>query len=285
MKFEVWSYSEGDGLPNRRPSFFRRHAKAITIACAALFLGAAIITSIASGKGDQPTFTEDSPYVYDGAHVLDSSVADALTELNETLENRAEGAQLYIVTIDSLPPGKTIEGYSIEQAGRIGAGDSKKDNGVLYTFVKSTRQDRLEVGYGLEDRLTDSTCAGILDAAHACYRRGDIGAGVKELASNVASVIQPDIDSDTSFVPPARYEDTVGEEGLLDKLAHGAVYLVAFALIVAWAYCRGAVLPSRTRRPYGSSSRPHRSSSRHSSGSSPRSGGGHFGGGGASGGW
>lgn len=285
VKFEVWSYSEGDGLPNRRPSFFRRHAKAIAIAFAAVLLGTALIACIAAGRADQPTFTEDSPYVYDGAHVLDSSAADALTELNGKLEARAEGAQLYIVTIDSLPPGKTIEGYSIEQAERIGAGDSKKDNGVLYTFVKGTRQDRLEVGYGLEDRLTDSTCAKILEAAHACYRRGDIGAGVKELASNVASVIQPDIDSDTSFVPPGRYEDAVGEEGLLDKLAHGAVVLLGLALIVAWAYCKGAVLPSRTRRPYGSSSRPHTSPSHRSSGSSHRSGGGHFGGGGASGGW
>lgn len=281
MKFEVWSCSEGDGLPNRRPSFFREHAKAIAIAFAAVFLGTALIASIAAGRADQPTFTEDSPYVYVGAHVLDSSVANALTELNGKMEARAEGAQLYIVTIDSLPPGKTIEGYSIEQAERIGAGDSKKDNGVLYTFVKGTRQDRLEVGYGLEDRLTDSTCAEILDAAHACYRRGDIGAGVKELASNVASVIQPDIVShfDHTII------DKFPEKSAMDKLAEGAVYLVAFALIVAWAYCRGAVLPSRPRHPYGSSSRPHKSSSRHSSGSSPRSGGGHFGGGGASGGW
>lgn len=208
-----------------------------------------------------------------------------LTELNETLEARAEGAQLYIVTIDNLPLGKTIEGYSIEQAERIGSGDSKKDNGVLYTFVKGTRQDRLEVGYGLEDRLTDSTCAEILDAAHAYYRRGDIGAGVKELAGDVASVIQPDIDSDTSFVPPARYKDAVREEGLFDKLAHGAVVLLGLALIVAWAYYKGAVLPSRPYRPYSSPSRPHASSSHHSSNSSHGSGGGHFGGGGASGGW
>lgn len=208
-----------------------------------------------------------------------------LTELNETLEARAEGAQLYIVTIDNLPLGKTIEGYSIEQAERIGAGDSKKDNGVLYTFVKGTRQDRLEVGYGLEDRLTDSTCAEILDAAHTYYRRDDIGAGVKELAGDVASVIQPDIDSDTSFVPPARYEDAVREEGLFDKLAHGAVVLLGLALIVAWAYYKGAVLPSRPHRSYGSSSHSHSSSSHHSSGSTHKSGGGHFGGGGASGGW
>lgn len=285
MKIEVWFCSEGDGFPGRRASFFRRRWKATLLACAVLFLGAALLASLAAGKGDQPTFTEDSPYVYDGAHVLDSSVTDTLTELNETLESRAEGAQLYIVTIDSLPLGQTIEGYSIEQAKRIGAGDSKKDNGVLYTFVKSTRQDRLEVGYGLEGRLTDSTCAEIIETAHACYRCGDIVAGVKELASNVASVIQPDIDTDSPFVPPVRYEEAVKEEGILGKLAHGAVVLLAFALIVAWAYYKGAILPSRPYRPYTSSSRPHTSSSHRSSGSSHRPGGGHFGGGGASGGW
>lgn len=186
MKIEVWSYSEGDGYPKQRPPFFRRRWKAILLACIDLLFGAALFASIAGGRGDQPTFTEDSPYVYDGAHVLDSSVADTLTELNETLEARAGGAQLYIVTIDSLPTGQTIEDYSIEQAERIGSGNSKKDNGVLYTFVKGTRQDRLEVGYGLEDRLTDSTCTEILEAAHAYYRRGDIEAGVENLVQGVA---------------------------------------------------------------------------------------------------
>ena len=281
VEFEVWSYSEGEDFPKRQPPFFRRRWKTILLACSALILAAAFLTSIAAGKGDQPTFTEESPYVYDGAHVLDSSVADTLTELNETLEARADGAQLYIVTIDSLPTGQTIEDYSIEQAERIGAGDSKKDNGVLYTFVKGTRQDRLEVGYGLEDRLTDSTCTGILDAAHACYRRGDIGTGVKELAGNVASVIQPGIGSNFDYAVINKFP----EKSAMDKLAEGAVCLVALALIVAWAYYKGAVLSSRPHRPYDSSSRPHTSSSHNSSGSSHRSGGGHFGGGGASGGW
>lgn len=126
MKFEVWSYTESDGFPQRHPSFFRRHWKAISAACAVLFLCIAAVASIAAGTANQPVFTSDSPYVYDGAHVLDSSVVDSLTKLNETLEARADGAQLYIVTIDSLPTGQTIEDYSIEQAERIGAGDSKK---------------------------------------------------------------------------------------------------------------------------------------------------------------
>ena len=281
MKFEVWSYTESDGFPQRHSSFFRRHWKAIPAACAVLFLCIAAVASIAAGTANQPVFTSDSPYVYDGAHVLDSSVVDSLTELNETLQARAGGAQLYIVTIDSLPAGKTIEDYSIEQAERIGAGDSKKDNGVLYTFVKGTRQDRLEVGYGLEDRLTDSACAEILEAAHACYRRGGIVTGVKELAGNVADIIQPGIGSPFDYAAIDKFP----EKSVEDKLAEGAVCLVAFALIVAWAYYRVAVSSSRPHRPYSSSSRPHTSSSHHSSGSSHRSGGGHFGGGGASGGW
>lgn len=281
VKFEVWSYTESDGFPQRHPSFFRRHWKAIPAACAVLFLCIAAVASIAAGTANQPIFTSDSPYVYDGAHVLDSSVVGTLTELNETLESRSEGAQLYIVTIDSLPLGKTIEQYSIEQAERIGAGNSKKDNGVLYTFVKSTRQDRLEVGYGLEDRLTDSACSKILEAVHAYYRRGDIGAGVKNLARDVADKIQPGIGSpfDSALI------DKFPEKSTMDKFAEGAVCLVAFVLIVAWAYYRGAVFPSRKNRSYSSSSRSPTSSSRHSSGSSHRSGGGHFGGGGASGGW
>lgn len=281
MKFEVWSYTESDGFPRRRPSFFRRHWKAISAACAVLFIGIAAITSIPARTANRPVFTPDSPYVYDGADVLEPSVIDTLTKLNETLETEADGAQLYIITIDSLPLGQSIEDYSIEQAERIGAGDSKKDNGVLYTFVKSTRQDRLEVGYGLEDRLTDSTCAEILDAAHTYYRRGDIGAGVKNLMRDVADIIQPGIGGNFDYAPINRFP----EKSAMDKLAEGAVYLVAFALIVAWAYYRGAVLPSRTYRSYGSSSRSHTSSSHRSSGSSHRSGGGHFGGGGASGSW
>lgn len=283
MEIKVWTYSEGDEFPNRRPSFFRRHVKAILIACAAGFLGAALITSIAATKVDQPTFTDESPYVYDGADVLDSSVVDTLTQLNETLESQADGAQLYVVTIDSLPLGQTIEDYSIEQAQRIGAGDSEKDNGALYTFVKSTRQDRLEVGYGLEDRLTDSFCAKILDSAHGYYRDGDIKAGVRDLARDMANVIQPGIDGDTPFVPPVRHEFPEKDESILSEIAIGVLALVYLTFYVARAYYRGDLTPSNTYRSHTSSSHHSRSSSSHRP--SHRAGGGHFGGGGASGGW
>lgn len=114
MKIKVWTYSEGDEFPIRRSSFLRRHWKAFLIAFLAIILAATAWSSIAASSASQPSFTPDSPYVYDGADVLDSSIADTLTQLNETLESQAEGAQLYVVTIDSLPLGQTIEDYSIE---------------------------------------------------------------------------------------------------------------------------------------------------------------------------
>lgn len=276
MGIKIWTYSEGDDFPNRRPSFSRRHRKALLVACVVVILGIATLTSIATKTANQPTFTPESPYVYDGADVLDSSVVDSLAALNETLETQADGAQLYVVTIDSLPLGQTIEDYSIEQAERIGAGDSKKDNGVLYTFVKSSRQDRLEVGYGLEDRLTDSTCAKILDAAHTYYHRGDIAAGVKNLAGDVANIVQPDTDIDSYF------SDSVQEENQPDLAA----------TVIAWTFFIGIIVlavampnPRKSNYVSSSSSRTHHSHSSPSHRSSHRSGGGYFGGGGASGGW
>lgn len=246
------------------------------IVFAAIFLAAMLLTSIAADRTDQPTFTEDSPYVYDGAHVLDSSVADTLTELNEKLGAQAKGAQIYIVTVDSLPLGQTIEDYSIEQAQRIGAGDSKKDNGVLYTFVKSTRQDRLEVGYGLEDRLTDSVCAKILDQAHARYRNGSIKDGVKDLAQDVANIIQPGTGSDSYLNESDR------DEKQPDLVTSVLVWTFFIGITVL-----AVVIPNPRSSNYvgGSSSRTHRSHGSSPHRSSHRSGGGHFGGGGASGSW
>lgn len=274
MEIKICTYSEGDDFPNHRPSFFRKHWKAILVSCVVIILGIATLTSIATRAANQPTFTPESPYVYDGANVLDSSVVDTLTQLNETLESQADGTQLYVVTIDSLPLGQTIEDYSIKQAQRIGAGDSEKDNGALYTFVKSTRQDRLEVGYGLEDRLTDAVCAKILDGAHGYYRDGDIKAGIKDLARDVANIIQPDTDIDTYF------NDIAQDEEQPDLAATVIAWILFIGIIVLAIAMPNPRNSNYVGDPSSRTDRSHSSSSFRSSRSSHRAGGGHFGGGG-----
>lgn len=77
MEIKIWAYSDGNDFPNRRPSFFRRHWKALLLACVVIILGIATLTSIATRTANQPSFRPDSPYVYDGAaaHLDDSSIS------------------------------------------------------------------------------------------------------------------------------------------------------------------------------------------------------------------
>lgn len=136
-------------------------------------------------KAADVTFPSGSPCVSDNAKILDKDVSKAVSDLNAKWEKDADGAQLAVVTVDSLPSGETIEDYSMELAEKVKPGQKGKDNGLLYLIVKSTRQDRLEVGYGLEDKITDSEASDILDGAHVFYKRNDYSGGVNALIYSV----------------------------------------------------------------------------------------------------
>jgi len=63
-------------------------------------------------------------------------------------------AQVAIVTVRTLN-GEPIEDFSMKIAhGKLG--DSGKDNGLLYLIAVDDRQYRIEVGYGLEDKIPDA---------------------------------------------------------------------------------------------------------------------------------
>jgi uncharacterized protein len=58
-------------------------------------------------------------------------------------------------------------------------GQKDKNNGVLLLVAMSDRRARIEVGYGLEDRLTDALSRRILeDRLFPAFRAGDPAAGV-----------------------------------------------------------------------------------------------------------
>ena len=69
--------------------------------------------------------------------------------------------QVVVVTVPSLE-GEDLEGYSIRLAEAWKIGQKGKDNGVILLFSKNDRKVRIEVGYGLEGRLTDLVCGRII---------------------------------------------------------------------------------------------------------------------------
>jgi uncharacterized protein len=91
--------------------------------------------------------------VNDYAQILSASAESRLDAMLADLE-RTDGTQMAVLTITSLE-GEPIEAFSIQVAEQWGLGQKQNDNGALLVVARNDRKIRIEVGYGLEGRLTD----------------------------------------------------------------------------------------------------------------------------------
>ena len=100
-------------------------------------------------------------FVNDSAKILSSETEEYIIKTNKDLEAKTK-AQIVVVTVNNLE-GKSVEDYSTELFRNYGIGDKEKNNGVLFIVSVEDRKTRIEVGYGLEGRLTDGKTGRILD--------------------------------------------------------------------------------------------------------------------------
>lgn len=99
--------------------------------------------------------------VNDYAHMISPPVRQQLEAQLAALE-QSDSTQIAILTVTDLQ-GVTVEEYSMEVAKKWKIGQKKLDNGVIFLVAKENRKMRIEVGYGLEGRLTDILAGRILD--------------------------------------------------------------------------------------------------------------------------
>jgi uncharacterized protein len=107
--------------------------------------------------------------------------ADTVARVEEKLAafERETGAQVAVLTIPSLED-EILEEYSLRVAETWALGRAGTDDGVLFLISRDDRKMRIEVGYGLEGRLTDLTAGRILDEIVAPrFKRGDFDVGVE----------------------------------------------------------------------------------------------------------
>lgn len=100
-------------------------------------------------------------YVNDSAKVLSNEAEDYIVNMNRKLEEKT-GAQIVVVTVNNLE-NKSIEDYATELFRNYGIGNKEKNNGILFLVSIEDRKTRIEVGYGLEGRITDGKAGRILD--------------------------------------------------------------------------------------------------------------------------
>jgi uncharacterized protein len=100
--------------------------------------------------------------------------------LEDTLRGRErESSNQIVVAIFRSLQGESLEDYSIRLAQAWRVGQKGLDNGVIFLVFVEDRKMRLEVGYGLESRLTDALSSQILRQVVAPrFREGKIADGV-----------------------------------------------------------------------------------------------------------
>lgn len=124
-------------------------------------------------------------YVNDYANMISPAVRAKLTNELKDLE-RTDSTQIVILTIPSLE-GLTIEDYSIRVAEAWKIGQKGRDNGIIFMVANQERKIRIEVGRGLEGKLTDLTAGRIIDfVVKPRFKRGDFAGG---FVAGVAALI------------------------------------------------------------------------------------------------
>ncbi len=98
--------------------------------------------------------------VNDYAKVLTADQNQQLTELL-LKEEKMTGNQVVILTVSELED-QTIEELSLKFFEKVKLGKVGKDNGILLVCAIKDRKVRIEVGYGLEGKMTDAQCWSII---------------------------------------------------------------------------------------------------------------------------
>jgi uncharacterized protein len=140
----------------------------------------------------QPQTPELTRPVNDFANVIDPADESELERRIVALK-QATGDVVVVATVETFAPYADIDEYAVrmfENRGR-GIGDKGKDNGLLVVVVVKDRRDRIEVGYDLEQFITDGFAGEVRRTEMAPrFARGEYGqgmlAGVTRLIARIA---------------------------------------------------------------------------------------------------
>ena len=155
-----------------------------------------------------------------------------LETLLKELEEK-DSTQVAVLTIPSLD-GDSLEDFSMRVAERWKIGRKGFDNGVILIVARDDRKVRIEVGYGLEGRLTDLTAGRIIrDRIVPEFRAGRFDQGVLNGVVALTEVVRGE------FQAPA--QPPIG------PAASGAEDLMPFVLVFFFV----VFMLGRVSRPLG----------------------------------
>lgn len=152
-------------------------APARLLAAAALALAACGSATAPATNAAAGAFPALTGRVVDQAGLLSPAEEQRLSASSEAVE-REVGPQFVIVTVSDLQ-GRTIEDYGVQLGRTWGIGHRGRNDGVLLIVAPNERKVRIEVGYGLERRVTDPFASRVLrEQVRPRFEAGDFAAGI-----------------------------------------------------------------------------------------------------------
>lgn len=158
--------------------------------------------------------------VVDQAEMLEAGAESQLTSMLASHE-QATGEQVVVVTVPGLQ-GRSIEEFGVALGRTWGIGQAEEDTGALLIIARDDRRIRIEVGYGLEGRLTDAQSSVIINSIITpAFRQNEFERGIVEGTTAMVQVLGGD---------PLRAPQTqpVGER---DKPPAGVFILLFFIVM------------------------------------------------------
>jgi len=249
-----------------------RFAAVVLVAAAALFSPIPRDAAALPARPDGP--------VADYANILSASARAELDNLCREVERSGQGV-LVVATVSSLEAG-SIDQYGEQIATAWGIGHKGKDDGVLLLIAPNERKVKIEIGYGLEAKLPDGRCGGIIRGyITPAFKRGDMNGGTLAGAHAIADILGGRTPAKVAEEVPDRTAQTIAS--LIQLLFF--LGIPAVMLFVRWLHRNDPRW--RNRHGSGLSSIWFGGFSGGGGGGGGFGGfsGGGFGGGGASGGW
>lgn len=123
--------------------------------------------------------------VTDDAEILSPEATGRMASLIADHERRTTD-QVAVLTVPSLE-GASIEDFALQVFEAWQLGQKGRDNGILMVVAPQDRRMRIEVGYGLESRLTDLEAGRIIRNIMAPrFKDGDYDGGIEQ---GVAAIV------------------------------------------------------------------------------------------------
>ncbi len=139
-----------------------------------------LIVASALGAAAQPAPPVLTAPVNDFARTIDPASAQELERLIRALQ-AATGDVVTVATVPTFQPYGDIKSYAVKmfENGGAGVGQRGKDNGLLLVVAIQDRKVAIEVGYSLEEFVTDGFAGQtIRETILPEFRNGNYGAGL-----------------------------------------------------------------------------------------------------------